>query len=76
MYATGPTQILWTGALQITAGASDTFAPNDAFQLHLLHQSLNRAMRDIHAFTSEPMPDLAHAIHTEIIVPYPTNFIA
>lgn len=57
-------------------GSAPPLATNDAFQSHLAHQPLYRATGDSPAFAPELMPDLAHSVDTEVIVPYPADFIA
>jgi hypothetical protein len=68
-------QILWTGPRRIGPCGSDPLATNDAFQSHPAHQPLYRTAGDIQTFTSELMPDLAHSIDAEIIVPDPADFM-
>ena len=54
----------WRGL--VGNGRSRPFAPDDAFDPHLLHQLGDGAARDLDAFAAHLPPDLAHAVDPEV----------
>src|SRR5690606_1450176 len=51
-------------------------APDHATQPHLSHQALHRAAGNLHALAQQLQPDLAHAVHLEVLLPYAADLLA
>src|SRR5690625_804924 len=64
-----PDMVLWIPCGFVADRRTNAFAANNAFQAHATHQSSHRAACHTLAFAVQLVPDFAHAIDTEVILP-------
>ncbi len=65
-----------TSAARIRLRRLESTSTDRALETHFTHQTGHRASSHVAALTAKLAPDLAHAIHVKVLLPYTTNLAA
>ncbi len=63
-------------AARIRLRRLESTSTNRALEAHFTHQTGHRASSHVATLTAKLTPDLAHAIHVKVLLPYTTNLAA